>query len=195
MYPPSTGSEHMRSMTNLPAGMKMFPQYLREAGYYCTNNSKEDYNLAKPGQVWDVSSKGDTSAGAAGQPFFPSSTSRLRTRPYRLRPHQLIHDPARRGFSYRPDTPEGRHDWAQYYDNIKRGQTGGRHPGRVEKDGLAGDTIVLFYGDHGLGCGASGGLTTRPMCRLWPTFRRSSGTWRRRDRAGGSTDRLVGSSI
>ena len=54
LYPPSTGAEHMRSFTKLPVGFKMYPQYLREAGYYCTNNSKEDYNLEKPGQVWNA---------------------------------------------------------------------------------------------------------------------------------------------
>ena len=45
VYPPSSGSEHMRSMTRLPASMKMYPCFLREAGYYATNNSKEDYNV------------------------------------------------------------------------------------------------------------------------------------------------------
>src|SRR5688500_11571672 len=49
MYPPTTGSEHMRSNTRLPEGMQMFPVFLRRAGYYCTNNVKEDYNLAKTG--------------------------------------------------------------------------------------------------------------------------------------------------
>ena len=39
MYPTSTGAEHMRSMTQLPKGFKMYPVYLRELGYYCTNNS------------------------------------------------------------------------------------------------------------------------------------------------------------
>ena len=56
MYSPSTGGEHMRSMVPMPKGTKMYPQFLREAGYYCTNNSKEDYNLKKPEGVWDVSS-------------------------------------------------------------------------------------------------------------------------------------------
>ncbi len=56
MYPTSLGAEHMRSMVPFPAGKKMFPQFLREAGYYCTNNSKEDYNIEKPGQIWDESS-------------------------------------------------------------------------------------------------------------------------------------------
>ncbi|MEK9986833.1 MAG: sulfatase-like hydrolase/transferase, partial [Opitutae bacterium] len=41
LYPPSTGAEHMRSMTSLPDKFKMYPAYLRELGYYCTNNSKE----------------------------------------------------------------------------------------------------------------------------------------------------------
>src|SRR5262245_38519830 len=52
VYPPATGSEHMRSEVRLPDFMKMFPQFLREAGYYCANNSKEDYNLIKPPGVW-----------------------------------------------------------------------------------------------------------------------------------------------
>src|SRR2546423_10899480 len=56
LYPPSTGAEHMRSLVNLPASFRLLPQYLRDAGYYTTNNSKEDYNVEKPGQVWDVSS-------------------------------------------------------------------------------------------------------------------------------------------
>ena len=45
MYATSLGAEHMRSMVPFPAGKKMFPQCLREAGWYCTNNSTEDYNI------------------------------------------------------------------------------------------------------------------------------------------------------
>ena len=43
LYPPSTGAEHMRSNTRLPEAFKMYPQYLRAAGYYCTNNSKSNF--------------------------------------------------------------------------------------------------------------------------------------------------------
>ena len=57
LYPPSTGAEHMRSNTRLPSRFKMYPAYLRQAGYYCTNNSKEDYNLGKEGEVWNESSR------------------------------------------------------------------------------------------------------------------------------------------
>ena len=71
MYSPSTGGEHMRSMVAMPKGTKMYPQFLREAGYYCTNNSKEDYNLKKPEGVWDVSSaKAHWKNRKEGQPFF-----------------------------------------------------------------------------------------------------------------------------
>ena len=97
MYATSTGGEHMRSLVPYPAGMAMFPQLLREAGYYCTNNAKEDYNLAKPGQVWDESSrKAHWKNRRPGQPFFAvfnsekSHESQIRTppahAPYTTRP-------------------------------------------------------------------------------------------------------------
>src|SRR5262249_10040063 len=71
LYPTACGAEHMRSLLPMPGGMKMYPQYLREAGYYCTNNSKEDYNLDKPGKVWDESSnKAHYKNRKPGQPFF-----------------------------------------------------------------------------------------------------------------------------
>ena len=70
VYPPSSGAEHMRSMTRLPASMKMYPCFLREAGYYATNNAKEDYNVAHTGEVWDESSnKAHWRKRKPGQPF------------------------------------------------------------------------------------------------------------------------------
>lgn len=55
LYGTSTGGEHMRSMAALPANKKMFPELLREAGYYCAGNGKEDYNLPKSEAMWDES--------------------------------------------------------------------------------------------------------------------------------------------
>ena len=60
MYPISLGANHMRSKANLPDHVKLFPQYLREAGYYCTNNSKTDYNLN-----WDQKATWNESSGKA----------------------------------------------------------------------------------------------------------------------------------
>lgn len=163
MYPPSTGSEHMRSLVSLPEGMRMYPCYLRDAGYYATNNSKEDYNLAHTGKVWDDSSgKAHWRNRKAGQPFF-SIFNFLGTHEsqIRKRPHTLGHDPAKaRVPAYLPDAPEVRHDWAQYYDNITAmdEQAGGILK-QLQDDGLAEDTIVFFYGDHGAGM---------PRSKRWP---------------------------
>ena len=155
MYSPSTGGEHMRSMVPMPEGTKMYPQFLREAGYYCTNNSKEDYNLVKPDGVWDESSGNATwKKRAEGQPFFAifnetcSHESQLRKRP-----HVAIHDPAKvRVPAYHPDTPEVRQDWAQYYDTVtKADESAGRRLKEIADAGLADDTIVFYYADHGSG--------------------------------------------
>jgi arylsulfatase A-like enzyme len=163
VYPPSTGAEHMRSMTRMPAGWKMFPGYLRDAGYYCTNNVKEDYNLEKPPGTWDDSSdKAHWRNRASGQPFFSIFNFTItHESQIRVRPHTLVHDPAKvRVPAYHPDTPEVRHDWAQYYDNITTmdGQAA-RVLADLEKDGLASETIVFFFGDHGSGM---------PRNKRWP---------------------------
>ena len=199
LYPPSTGSEHMRSLTRLPAGVKMFPQYLREAGYYCTNNAKEDYNLEKPGEVWDNSSKqGHWRNRAPGQPFFCvfnleiTHESQIRTRP-----HHWVHDLSKvRIPAYHPDTREVREDWAQYYDNITTmdGQAGTILAG-LAKDGLAEDTIVVFFGDHGSGMPRSkrwpynSGLNVSILVHLPDRFRHLAAP---QYRAGTLSDRLVG---
>ena len=43
-YPIAFGTEHMRSGYKIPPAIRFYPSYLREAGYYTTNNSKKDYN-------------------------------------------------------------------------------------------------------------------------------------------------------
>src|SRR4051794_31013151 len=71
MYAPSLGSQHMRCEGTLPTSVKAFPQYLRQAGYYCTNNVKTDYNFKHDKATWDESSnKAHWRNRAKGQPFF-----------------------------------------------------------------------------------------------------------------------------
>lgn len=163
MYPPSLGAEHMRSEVAMPAGTKMFPQFLREAGYYCANNAKEDYNVTKPGKVWDDSSRtADWRNRRPGQPFFAvfnaeaSHESKIRSRP-----HKQVLDPARvRVPAYHPDTPEVRQDWAQYYDQVRVVDAiAGEHLKRLAADGLADETIVFYFADHGSGM---------PRNKRWP---------------------------
>lgn len=163
MYPPSTGAEHMRSETILAPGQKMFPQLLREAGYYTSNNSKEDYNIAHTGKVWDESSAKAHWRGRKGkQPFF-SVFNYVITHESQIRktPHQLKHDPKEaRVPKYMPDLPEVRRDWAQYYDNITTmdGMVA-KTLKELEADGLKDSTIVFFYSDHGAGM---------PRSKRWP---------------------------
>jgi arylsulfatase A-like enzyme len=163
MYATSTGSEHMRSLVPYPAARKMYPQLLHEAGYYCSNNAKEDYNLDKAGKVWDDSSrKAHWKDRKPGQPFFAifnsekSHESRIR-----VRPHTQIHDPAKvRVPAYHPHTPEVRQDWAQYYDVVSEADAdAGQRLRELEEAGLAESTIVFYFGDHGSGM---------PRCKRWP---------------------------
>ncbi len=163
MFPPSTGGEHMRSMVAMPAGTKMYPQFLREAGYYCTNHQKEDYNLRKPGEVWnDSSGQAHWKNRPPGQPFFAVFNSeKSHESKIRVRPHTQVHDPAKvRVPAYHPDTPEVRQDWAQYYDIVSEADAdAGKLLKELEEAGLAEDTIVFYYADHGSGM---------PRSKRWP---------------------------
>lgn len=155
LYASSTGAEHMRSMVAYPQGMKMFPQLLREAGYYCVNNAKEDYNLAKPGPVWDVSSRrAHWRDRKPGQPFFAVFNSeQSHESKLRVRPHIAVHDPDKvRVPAYHPDTPEVRTDWAQYHDVVTLAdEDAGERLREIEEAGLAAETIVFYFADHGPG--------------------------------------------
>ena len=199
VYPTSTGAEHMRSLVEMPAFMRMYPQLLRERGYYCTNNSKEDYNLEKPGKVWDDSSgKAHWKNRRPGQPFFAifnltvSHESQIR-----VRPHALKHDTAKvRVPAYHPDVPEVRHDWAQYYDKVtEMDAQAGKRLEELESAGLAGETIVFFYGDHGSGMPRSkrwpydSGLHVPLVVSVPERFKHLAP---KEYSAGGTSDRLVG---
>jgi uncharacterized sulfatase len=154
MYPTSTGSEHMRSLVRPAAGTQAYPQLLRTAGYYCTNNTKTDYNLDFANNIWDDTTKtAHYKNRRPGQPFFAifnhtqSHESQLRTK------YTLSHDPAGvRLPAYHPDTPDVRRDWARYYDMVSTVDgLVGKALQELADTGLADDTIVFYYADHGSG--------------------------------------------
>ena len=64
-----------------------------------------------------------------------------------------MHDPAKvRVPAYHPDTPEVRHDWAQYYDTVTAADAdAGLRLKELADDGLAEETIVFYFADHGSG--------------------------------------------
>lgn len=173
MYPTSIGTCHMRSQGVPPAYVKCFTEYLRAAGYYCSNNSKTDYNLGQPGRIqdWPLTAWDDCSNTAhwrnrpAGMPFFSvmnlivSHESQARAneatlQKYRaqLKPGQ-VHDPSKAELPpYYADTPVVRQNWANYYDTVSvMDLQAGQILQQLEEDGLAKNTIVFYWGDHGRG--------------------------------------------
>jgi uncharacterized sulfatase len=133
----------------------MFPALLRAAGYYASNNVKEDYNHPTPPGTWDDSSrKAHWRGRRPGQPFFAVFNSvTTHESQVRLRPHVAVHDPAQvRVPPFHPDTPEVRQDWAQYYDKLtEMDREVAARLAELEADGLADSTIVVYWGDHGVG--------------------------------------------
>jgi hypothetical protein len=68
-----------RSRVAIPAEFKLYPEHLRAAGYYCTNNSKTDYNVAHAGQPWDESSnRAHFKNRAPGRPVAAAEPARRR---------------------------------------------------------------------------------------------------------------------
>nr|WP_295921280.1 sulfatase-like hydrolase/transferase [uncultured Dyadobacter sp.] len=153
MYPPSLGTEHMRSVYPSPAFVKFFPKYLREVGYYTTNNAKKDYNTTDQLDAWDESSNKATYKNRkSGQPFFAvfnlnvSHESSLHESLPALKHHpEKVPLPP-----YHPATPELKHDWAQYYDKLEEmDRQFGKLLQELKDEGLAENTIVFYYADNG----------------------------------------------
>ncbi|MCM2370332.1 sulfatase-like hydrolase/transferase [Aporhodopirellula aestuarii] len=166
MYATSLGGQHMRSAVALPEGMKLYPHVLREAGYYCTNHTKTDYNFRPADSKAGWHDSGKTAHWKnrpdPSMPFFSvfnytiSHESKIRNKP-----HTLVHDPAKAVLPvYHPDTPEVRRDWAQYYDRLtEMDKMVGAAIAELNDAGLADSTIIFYYGDHGSGM---------PRSKRWP---------------------------
>jgi N-sulfoglucosamine sulfohydrolase len=173
MYPTTIGSMHMRSKAVPPPYVKAITEPLRAAGYYCTNNSKTDYNFEAPPANRPPASLWDETSGTAhwrnrsdpNQPFFAifnlvvthESQVRVPAEVYARNTARLTqeqrHDPTKAKLPpYYPDTPAVRKDWAVYYDNLSAmDHMVGDLLQQLEQDGLADKTIVFFWGDHGRG--------------------------------------------
>lgn len=157
VYANSNGNQHMRSNYKVSEIIRFFPQYLREAGYYVTNNAKEDYNIAteQTRGIWNESSgEAHYKNREPGQPFFAvfnSGLSHESSIHNRIPDDELRYDPQEVTLPpYHPDTPEIRRNWAEYYDHIESMDTWvGEMLQELEESGEADNTIVFYYGDHG----------------------------------------------
>ncbi len=176
MYASTLGSQHMRSggkgnsntlFPDLPKGVKPFTMYLRDAGYFCSNSVKEDFNFAKPEGVWDTLGAKAHWRGREDkeQPFFSvfnftathESYAHISGKDHEARVAQLTaeerQDPDKISPPpYHPNTPEVRLWWARYLENITlMDHFIADRLKELEEDGLSENTIVVYWSDHGAG--------------------------------------------
>lgn len=154
VYPQACGpAHHMRASAHLPELLKTYPEYLKEAGFYCTNNAKTDYNCdIDPALIWGSSgADAHWRQRASGQPFL-SVFNFMATHESSL--FRATADPetakAVRIPAYLPDTADIRADFAGYYALMER-MDGlvGEKLSELESDGLSDNTIVFYYSDNG----------------------------------------------
>lgn len=174
-YQTSIGAMHMRTLapsaaaldayppgfkgysTLLPEGMRTYPELLRSAGYYTSNNSKEDYQFESPVTMWD-----DSSVKAhyrnrpdSTQPFFSifnftiSHESQVWMREHEellVQPEEVSVPPVY------PDDSLTRRVLARFITNAMRmDKQVGEVVAQLKEDGLYENTIIFFFSDHGDG--------------------------------------------
>lgn len=166
------GTGHHRSAFPVPEHIRGFPYYLKEHGYYVTNNSKTDYNLAKVQEFTEAA--WHESSNTAGwwnkkddQPFFSvfnfaeSHQSRTMSMSYdwylknvfdHLPEEDRIAEDAFEMPPFYRDSPEMRKQFARVYNSIKLTDIRiGELLKKLERDNLQDNTIIVFYADHGEG--------------------------------------------
>ena len=177
MYQTSFGAQHMRTGGNefglpsaqklavneaglpkysaqLPAGAKPFPEILREAGYFTSNNHKTDYQFETLATIWDETSPAASyQHRSSGKPFFSvfnfaitheSMINRRKDDPLQVDPAKLTIPPIF------PDTPTVRNNIARLYTNIERmDHDVGELIQQLKNDGVYDQSYIFFFSDNG----------------------------------------------
>ena len=141
----------------LPADVKPYPQYLRQAGYYCSNNAKEDYQFEGSPTMWDESGNKAhwRNRKDKSQPFFSifnlnvTHESQVWARdkePLLVNPKDVEVPP------YYPDDSISRKVIARFLSNVMvMDKQAGDIIQQLKDDGLYDNTVIFFYSDHGDG--------------------------------------------
>jgi arylsulfatase A-like enzyme len=159
-YGPRLATHYHRNQqkVDMPDSVEMFPAYLRKAGYYTTNNSKEDYNIFKADNVWDESSKkASWKNRAEGQPFFHvfnigvCHESSLHFSKEKMDTTKTTTDPATVFVQpNHPNTQLFKYTNAYYRDRIiAMDKRLGKVIEDLKDEGLFESTFIFYYGDHG----------------------------------------------
>ena len=153
VFATTLGAHHHRSHRKdgyaLPDGVHVFTQYLRDAGYFTAipGGKKTDWNFAIKEKPYDSNKWDDLKSH---QPFFAQYQFSETHRKFKKCPEHPV-DPAKVALPpYYPDHPVARADWALYLETVNvLDQKIGKVLERLERDGLADNTIVMYFGDHG----------------------------------------------
>jgi arylsulfatase A-like enzyme len=160
MYQTTIGAHNHRSFRGeikheLPDPVRTIPDIFREAGYYVCNGAgsaakkrgKTDYNFNYANTLYDGPNWGKR---AEGQPFFAQfqlhgGKNRNANVPNPVDSADVTLPP------YYPDDPVLREDWAQYLNSVLFvDHEVGQIMDRLEQDGVADNTVVIFITDHGI---------------------------------------------
>ena len=152
-YPPG----YKNYSTILPEGMYPYPIYLRQAGYFVSNNSKEDYQFKTPVMMWDESGRNAhwRNRKDPNQPFFSifNFTISHESQVWSRENEELLVDP--KGVTVPPVYPDDsltRRTLARFITNVMRmDMQVGEVIAQLKEDGLYDNTIIFFYSDHGDG--------------------------------------------
>jgi arylsulfatase A-like enzyme len=178
MYPTSIGTHHMRTTHTVdpnrplpysacpPPHVKCFTEYLRGADYYCTNNAKTDYQFTPPFTAWDeLGTNAHWRNRPQGTPFFAVFNPTV-THESGMWEEKHVDQPPRTDVAavelppYLPDTEPCRRALAHHYDNLEEADGRvGELLDQLDADGLAENTIVILWSDHGEGL---------PRAKRWP---------------------------
>lgn len=173
MYAPRVALSWHRALEQipLPEGMRMFPAYLKEAGYHTTNSSKTDYNCIMPEDTWDNhkaqigewKNRPDKSV-----PFFyvqtctKSHESSLHFPPESVKKVKTRHNPRSvKVFPFHPNTELFRYTYATFYDRIIETDTElGRLVNMLDEENELDSTFIFYFGDNGGSTPFTKGYTT-----------------------------------
>ena len=152
---------HRKAETaTLPNGVLPWSAILRDAGYFCANNRKLDYNFKYNGtKPWDQSSNKATWRNRPNKeiPFFymrsmgESHESSLHFNQNLMEKENTITPVTEVELHpYHPDTPTFRYTHARYHDRMcVIDNLVGSELKKLKDDGVLEDTFIFYFGDHG----------------------------------------------
>ncbi len=161
-FPPAIGTMHMRTRATPPPEVRLLPEYFRAAGYWTGNTAFTDFQVDVPEPVYDE--LGDHAhwrlRDDPEQPFFMAFHSLIthESQIYLSDEEFAARTPDAQRVQkaeippYHPDTEVYRTSWRRYLELISQmDHWVGTILDQLEEDGLADNTIVVFWSDHGLG--------------------------------------------